>query len=379
MRLGRRCCTRACTFLVGLLAVSIGTGAGARPAAARPAARTPADSIQGALRGLAEARATVERLDGEGKALAMTAAHERKLARDRDDDRRAEQRRRTARAAAMYRHSGNFSPLGSTVGEMLDEDRVNRLYEAGDRRSRANIADLRRTAVYLRASAVAHDEQRTAVEAALLEAVEVRDTLADKLANSRGGLVAVRPPAPISAAGSVVAQRADRAAAALRATSGEQWGADPAWLEARHALTTELVARGGGRGSTVTLELEWDETPKQALVAVLAALRQVGKRYVYATAGPSTFDCSGLTKRAYAEAGLGIPHFSATQLRIGASIPRDQLRAGDLLAYGPGGADHVAMYVGGGIAVEARSSMSGVVVNPARTGGTYAGATRLVP
>ena len=55
---------------------------------------------------------------------------------------------------------------------------------------------------------------------------------------------------------------------------------------------------------------------------MLFALRQVGKAYVYATAGPVTFDCSGLTKAAYAQIRLGLPHFSGAQLHAGSRSRR---------------------------------------------------------
>ena len=61
---------------------------------------------------------------------------------------------------------------------------------------------------------------------------------------------------------------------------------------------------------------------------MLFALRQVGKAYVYATAGPTTFDCSGLTKAAYAQIRLGLPHFSGAQLHLGVPVAPEALRPG---------------------------------------------------
>lgn len=109
-------------------------------------------------------------------------------------------------------------------------------------------------------------------------------------------------------------------------------------------------------------------------------LSQVGKDYVYATAGPSRYDCSGLTKRAWAQNGIGLPHFSGAQLRSGILVQPADLRPGDLLTYGPGGADHVVMYIGAGYTVEAKGRVYGVVVERSDTNpGSFAGASRPMP
>ena len=114
---------------------------------------------------------------------------------------------------------------------------------------------------------------------------------------------------------------------------------------------------------------------------MLFALRQVGKAYIYATAGPTTFDCSGLTKAAYAQIHLGLPHFSGAQLHLGIPVTPEILRPGDLLTYGPDGAEHVTMYIGDNMDVEAKGRAYGVVIAQARTDPTkgFAGATRIVP
>lgn len=65
---------------------------------------------------------------------------------------------------------------------------------------------------------------------------------------------------------------------------------------------------------------------------VVAFLRaQLGKPYVYGAAGPSSYDCSGLTMRAFERVGIRLPHQSEAQARYGRAVPRSQTRAGDLL------------------------------------------------
>jgi cell wall-associated NlpC family hydrolase len=83
--------------------------------------------------------------------------------------------------------------------------------------------------------------------------------------------------------------------------------------------------------------------------AMSVALAQIGKPYVYGTAGPSTFDCSGLMMYAYAAAGVLLTHNAASQFDETSRITEAQLLPGDLVfydSYGGGDPGHVAMYIG---------------------------------
>jgi cell wall-associated NlpC family hydrolase len=68
-------------------------------------------------------------------------------------------------------------------------------------------------------------------------------------------------------------------------------------------------------------------------IAVLFALRQLGKPYVFAAAGPDAFDCSGLTMTAWAAAGVALPHLAAAQTGYGTAEPTNLSQAvgGDLV------------------------------------------------
>ncbi len=78
--------------------------------------------------------------------------------------------------------------------------------------------------------------------------------------------------------------------------------------------------------------------------AVAFAYGAIGKPYVWGAAGPGGYDCSGLTKAAWAAAGKSLPHNAAMQHGQVARITRDQLQPGDLVFYR--GDQHVAIYVG---------------------------------
>ena len=94
------------------------------------------------------------------------------------------------------------------------------------------------------------------------------------------------------------------------------------------------------------------------MTAVIAFARsQVGKRYVSGGLGPNGFDCSGFTKRAYALAGIRLPHSSGAQAARSRSVSLAQARAGDLVV-GPG---HVGIYMGRGMMIDAGNHRTGVV------------------
>jgi cell wall-associated NlpC family hydrolase len=112
----------------------------------------------------------------------------------------------------------------------------------------------------------------------------------------------------------------------------------------------------------------------RAGAAVATARRQLGKPYVWAAAGPSAFDCSGLTMYSWAAAGVALPHSSSMQMGVGRRVSRSQLQPGDLVFfYSP--VHHVGLYVGGGRMIHAPTS-NDVVKYAAIDTFPWAGATR---
>lgn len=94
-----------------------------------------------------------------------------------------------------------------------------------------------------------------------------------------------------------------------------------------------------------------------------AARSRIGSPYVYGATGPNTFDCSGLTSWAYAQAGKSIPRTSQAQASAGTPVSLDNLQPGDIIAY-YSGASHVAIYAGNGMMIDALNSGSTVVERP---------------
>lgn len=87
-------------------------------------------------------------------------------------------------------------------------------------------------------------------------------------------------------------------------------------------------------------------------IALKYALKQVGDIYVWAAAGPTRWDCSGLTMRSFAQAGVSLPHSSRVQVRYGKSISYSSVKPGDLLFFGKP-ISHVSIYMGNGKMVQA--------------------------
>ncbi len=86
-------------------------------------------------------------------------------------------------------------------------------------------------------------------------------------------------------------------------------------------------------------------------------------------AGTVGFDCSGLVLYSFAGVGIKLPHYSGSQYNLGRKIPSAQMRRGDVIFYGPGGSQHVTIYLGDGQMLEAPDVGLKVRVAPVRTSG----------
>ncbi len=107
---------------------------------------------------------------------------------------------------------------------------------------------------------------------------------------------------------------------------------------------------------------------------VAYAMSKVGDSYSWGATGPNSFDCSGLTMRAYAQAGISLPHSSSAQFGSGRHISLGNLQPGDLVFfYSP--IHHVGIFIGGGMIVHAANPGEGVTTAPLDSM-PYSGAVR---
>jgi cell wall-associated NlpC family hydrolase len=148
-----------------------------------------------------------------------------------------------------------------------------------------------------------------------------------------------------------LAQLEEQRAAVQKEAAGYQ--ADFARLSA--AEQTRLTTAIAGRSLSAPSATELPLVPgSAAAIAIQVALSKVGSTYVAGGSGPNTFDCSGLTSFAYAAAGVMLPHSSRAQSTLGRRVERNELQPGDLVFYySP--ISHVALYIGNGMIVHART------------------------
>ncbi len=114
------------------------------------------------------------------------------------------------------------------------------------------------------------------------------------------------------------------------------------------------------------------------------AKSHLGQPYVYGSAGPSSFDCSGFTLYVFKKVGVNLPHLASAQAKYGSRIDKQDLRPGDLVFFSYHGSrniEHVGIYVGNGEFIHASSS-KGITVTPLAMGyyaKNYRGANRILP
>ncbi|MET8626908.1 NlpC/P60 family protein [Kitasatospora sp. NPDC004669] len=91
---------------------------------------------------------------------------------------------------------------------------------------------------------------------------------------------------------------------------------------------------------------------ERGAAALAAAVRMIGSPYVYGSAGPRAFDCSGLMYYSWRQAGVTLPRTSQAQAYAGQRVSLSEARPGDLVIFYRD-MHHVGMYAGGGVMVHA--------------------------
>ena len=175
-------------------------------------------------------------------------------------------------------------------------------------------------------------------------------------------------------------QQAAEAAAAAKAAQERQQAAAAAAAAATPAPSSGGTAAGSASTAALSQAAPPPSSPGGA-GAVQAAESQIGVPYVWGGESPKGsaspgFDCSGLTAWSWGQVGVGLPHYSGAQMADSTPVPISDLQPGDLLFYGPGGSEHVAMYVGPGTMIEAPYTGASVWTTGLRLGGDFVGAGR---
>jgi cell wall-associated NlpC family hydrolase len=344
------------TTVTTLVAASI-AGFGLSSAAAVESPQPTCQTIHPASKSAADVRAAIDRLHTCLAGLQKSADQAGRAAQVADE-KYLRSRAAAAKAAAHYRaaqkaaaaatakafHSrARASVVAANLARSGSADQTANLLLDGGGATRVLYRASRMSQLSVQSAQIFSDAKRDQHRATVLsaEASDVADT------------------AQIAANASKAAfTKAKRDAAAAAAVVRNQQSHERALQAQLAALQPRVVAPASGGGSAASVNL-----PANASVAakVLAFARaQIGDPYVFAAAGPSAWDCSGLTMGAYAAAGIGIGGHSATaQYDLAASSGRlvsyGNRQPGDLLFYTDGGGDmyHVTIYSGNGMMIEA--------------------------
>ena len=148
-----------------------------------------------------------------------------------------------------------------------------------------------------------------------------------------------------------------------------------ALLAANNMTATSLITPGMTlalpAGANAAQPQSTDQPPAGSGIDTVLqfALAQQGKPYQFAASGPDSYDCSGLTKRAYAQIGVSLVHQSAAQATQGTAVPfwSEPIRPGDLVFMATRGNDvisHVGIAIDGDTWIQARRPGDVVRVGP---------------
>ena len=150
-------------------------------------------------------------------------------------------------------------------------------------------------------------------------------------------------------------------------------------VAAANAAAAAAAAAANAGPSLAGLPTDTTTSPAAA-IAIAAARTKIGLPYLWGGTGPDSYDCSGLTQFAYAQAGIHLPRVAADQYNYGRHVAINELLPGDLVYWAsdvnnPATIHHMAMYIGNGRMIAAPHTCAFVREQDMYATG-YIGATR---
>lgn len=134
------------------------------------------------------------------------------------------------------------------------------------------------------------------------------------------------------------------------------------------AARAAAAASSSGGGSTAAPNPNPGQVRPEAARAIAAGRTKLGAAYVWAAEGPDVFDCSGFVRWAFLQVGISLQHYSGAMYKATIRISESQLQPGDLVFWGVGGSEHVAIYIGGN---QILHTAKGVAITPMNGWWTY--------
>jgi len=340
----------------------------------------------------AEARQTLARIDALGHQLDLAAeAYDgatQKLDRIRASLRINEKELRVARhdyrlgvdrlgarLRQIYMEGDSDPTLEVLLGARSLDDAITAL-DGAQQVSRQDADLVARVQRYKAKVAHEHtvlDHERRAQTKVVAERAAERSRIESGLAEQRGLLSSIRNEIAnlrrqeairqAQLAAEMQAQLAAERAAQQQALRGAVVGATATGPNGVNGLPGAVVVPASSLGTRV----------------VQIAMQYLGYPYIWGAEGPYAFDCSGLVTYVFAQVGISLPHFAASQWNYGVYVPRDQLEPGDLVFFENLG--HVGVYVGNDDYIQAPQPGDVVKITPLTepwSAANYYGAKRIV-
>ncbi|MDQ1586258.1 MAG: peptidoglycan DL-endopeptidase CwlO [Actinomycetota bacterium] len=299
-------------------------------------------------------------------------------------------------AAAAYRSGGDLTGLtaflsasgprdlldrASTI-EKIGETRRNALSDVRsadvearilDKRAQEMVAARQDAANAVEAAKSAAEAKLAGQQQAVAAIAGQRQSLITALAKARNTSVRLerarqagleqariaRAAAAARAAPAAQARRAERLRQARAARAAHGSHRPPAGSGGSSGGSTSGGSSGGGSTSGGSTGGGSSVGSRSGAAAAIAFARaQIGKPYQWAADGPDSYDCSGLTMRAWQAGGVYLGHFTGAQYDQARKISMSAIRPGDLIFFGsqpgnPASIYHVGLYIGGGQMIEA--------------------------
>lgn len=325
--------------------------AAAEATAVEEAAATEVES-EAAAEARAQAQRDAEAAEAEAQASASRQAEEARIAAEEaqaaataaaENDAQAQALRDQALAAA------SVAAAALIAASQADHATVENPYPSGEDAETGEIGAIQ--APQAPQAPQVSEPQQPAPEA---PAVPAEDDLW-----SEDDLVQLEDPSSSNSSGSITLEDVTESASEI--ISGDRATQIETVIARGMAQIGTPYAWGGGNANGPTL-----------------GIRDGGVADSYGDYNKVGFDCSGLVLYAFAGVGIALPHYTGYQYQHGTKVSPSEMQRGDLIFYGPGASQHVAIYLGDGQMLEAPSSGSTVKVSPVRWSGMTEYAVRLI-
>jgi cell wall-associated NlpC family hydrolase len=256
----------------------------------------------------------------------------------------------------LLERAGAYASTNEAMNARIDTLTARQVVrDAAARRADAAQEALRAAVRKRKAAAGGIDRAIAAAEAAVESTSRERDALLEQLASAQGVTVqaAERKQAEID-------ERIDQSgpSAPVDQEPVTEPTTDPEPSDPKPTQPTPKPTQPTPKPKPTPKPPSADPSPAQGSrveKAIDYAMAQLGEPYKWGGAGPNSWDCSGLTMKAWGSAGVSLPHSASAQYSRTQKVSVGSIRRGDLVYWGksPGSIHHVAMYLGGGKMIHA--------------------------